>query len=536
MGVFRVGLFKVLAISSLAGSSCGYLHDQFYQRPFDKPASEALNLTYPLDRAVYVFNDMNSSLTENIAVLSPTTIGAITNFSISPNLSANSGLLFDEATGKIAGKPTLTSPETTYTVTATSGSQSVQKTIKIRTHPGFAVNDLGSDVDSTTADSKCSTASGLCTLKAAVTQINSMSTSVMRVVALPIGAITLDSTVTISNNLEIVGGGTEVSYIDGALSSAFNMFIVASATSGAKFSHLTFRNSRAIAVAIGIAKDLYLHKIRVDNVQDTAAFAAIKSTNGSNLYVTESVFTNSTGSNLANCITCVGAGTCSISNSVFKNNSGTAAPIYAGSSTILISGSEFSDNVVSGGYTTAGAIDIRNSSTISNCTFTSTTNSGSGPLAVISNNTAGTMNLVSTTIYGNILGTSSALRSTSGPINIKNSIVANNANVAGGVLRNCSNPGFINSQGYNLSDTNTSDCPFTHPTDRPSSAAALGILQENGGPTRTMAPQNGSAAINGGPTSATCVATLGVANDQRGSPRPGNATKTNCDIGAHETQ
>ena len=57
----------------------------------------------------------------------------------------------------------------------------------------------------------------------------------------------------------------------------------------------------------------------------------------------------------------------------------------------------------------------------------------------------------------------------------------------------------------------------------------LGLLQDNGGPTLTMLPASGSAAI--GAISSGCNS---VATDQRGYPRPGTG-KSACDAGAVET-
>ena len=55
----------------------------------------------------------------------------------------------------------------------------------------------------------------------------------------------------------------------------------------------------------------------------------------------------------------------------------------------------------------------------------------------------------------------------------------------------------------------------------------LGPLQNNGGPTQTLAPLTGSPVIDAG---GGCPAT-----DQRGQPRPDNG-ETACDIGAYEVQ
>ena len=57
----------------------------------------------------------------------------------------------------------------------------------------------------------------------------------------------------------------------------------------------------------------------------------------------------------------------------------------------------------------------------------------------------------------------------------------------------------------------------------------LGPLQDNGGPTRTMAPLPGSPLIDGGPPTCTGLSDEPLTADQRG--RPAGAP---CDIGAYE--
>jgi hypothetical protein len=81
----------------------------------------------------------------------------------------------------------------------------------------------------------------------------------------------------------------------------------------------------------------------------------------------------------------------------------------------------------------------------------------------------------------------------------------------------------IISGGHNIEDDAT--CGLTAAGDRQNTAQPLGALAQNGGPTPTLVPALGSAAIDGGPSSG-CPAT-----DQRGLPRPYGAA---CDVGAVE--
>jgi|GEM_PF-1461429 len=79
-------------------------------------------------------------------------------------------------------------------------------------------------------------------------------------------------------------------------------------------------------------------------------------------------------------------------------------------------------------------------------------------------------------------------------------------------------------QGFNLSfPLDGSPCPGQTNVD-----PDLGLLGDNGGPTQTIVPQPGSAAIGGVP-----LASCDVTTDQRGLGRPGD-DGTSCDIGAVE--
>jgi hypothetical protein len=109
----------------------------------------------------------------------------------------------------------------------------------------------------------------------------------------------------------------------------------------------------------------------------------------------------------------------------------------------------------------------------------------------------------------------------------QNSIVANNSG------QNCSNP--VTSNGYNLSSDTT--CNFNGPGDLNNHDPLLGPLQNNGGPTETMALLPGSPAIDAG-NPAGCTDGLGhlLTTDQRGMPRPNKEDSVGCDMGAYESQ
>ena len=95
------------------------------------------------------------------------------------------------------------------------------------------------------------------------------------------------------------------------------------------------------------------------------------------------------------------------------------------------------------------------------------------------------------------------------------------------------------SNGYNLSSDNSCNNNFHNHGDVNNIDPKLGPLQNNGGPTQTMALLPGSPAIDAGNPSG-CTDGLGhlLTTDQRGYPyrRPDSEEKTGCDMGAFEKQ
>jgi CSLREA domain-containing protein len=123
----------------------------------------------------------------------------------------------------------------------------------------------------------------------------------------------------------------------------------------------------------------------------------------------------------------------------------------------------------------------------------------------------------------------------SGTLNLRNTIVAANtdASPTGTVAPDCFGPvPAFTSLGHNLIG-NTANCTFTANTgDAFNTAAGLGPLADNGGPTQTHALLAGSAAIDtGNPAAPGSAIDSCATTDQRGFPRPQG---TACDKGAFE--
>jgi hypothetical protein len=223
--------------------------------------------------------------------------------------------------------------------------------------------------------------------------------------------------------------------------------------------------------------------------------------------ITDTTFTNNTGGGhagavdiadaAADCGACGGTGTVTISGSTFSGNQSTANDGGAilngnggGSGAVTVTNSTFTGNSVGSGY-------------------------GGGAIA----NLGGTFILTNSTLSGNTApagmggGLFNAAALTMGA-----TIVANNtgSDCAGGLTTDL---------GYNLDDDGT--CGLTGTGDVSDTTAGLDPsgLQDNGGPTQTVALEPGSAAIDEVSDGTLCPAT-----DQRGAPRT-----TPCDIGAFDT-
>ena len=233
------------------------------------------------------------------------------------------------------------------------------------------------------------------------------------------------------------------------------------------------------------------------------------------------------------------SGTLTINNSTLRGNEalGSAFRIHAifgagggvynlGSLTVsnsTVSGNHALDGgsggASGGGIVNGGALVVNNSTLTANYAESSKRSEGGGIYStstspIISNNTfSGNSAALGGNIYGSMV--------------LQNTIVAHSA--AGG---NCY--GTMTSVGYNLSSDNT--CNFSGPGDLNNTDPTLGPLQNNGGPTQTMALLPGSPAIDAGnPNGCTDGKGNHLTTDQRGAPRPDKHSGI-CDIGAYEFQ
>ena len=234
-------------------------------------------------------------------------------------------------------------------------------------------------------------------------------------------------------------------------------------------------------------------------------------------------------------------GTLNISNSIITGNSVSGSSSYGGgiqndSSSILnisnttISGNNSANHA--GGVNNKGTIIITNS-TISNNTAANAgggfVNNNNGTLSIfnstISGNTANNgsgggifndtiLNISNTTISNNAAVSGGGILGNGGTINIANTIIANSTtggDYAGGATVNVTSP---STKANNL----VSSGSLSWATTKTSLEINLGTLQNNGGPTSTMALGAGSVAIGAGnPTNSNASPINGL--DQRGAAR-----------------
>ena len=129
------------------------------------------------------------------------------------------------------------------------------------------------------------------------------------------------------------------------------------------------------------------------------------------------------------------------------------------------------------------------------------------------------MELLQSTVAGNATSGQGGGISNNGIISMVNTIIANNVN------GNCSAAEGLFSLGFNLESRNS--CGLDQETDLINLDPELEILRYNGGPTKTMAINIWSPAIDKGKN----LVEEGIFTDQRGEERPSGDA---YDIGAYE--
>jgi len=316
--------------------------------------------------------------------------------------------------------------------------------------------------------------------------------------------ITIGSTLTISKNLTIDATGHNVA-IDG--NASVTVFLVTSSATAA-ITHLTIQNGRASETNLG-----YCNGLRCGG----GIF------NSGTLTLNDSRLLNNTltfgyGGGVYNDV----GGTATLTNcTVSGNSAASGGGVFNYGGPMTISNSTLSGNTASafgGGIGNFDTLAINNS----------TVSGNSAAIGGGIDHSGVAITLTNTTLSGNSASNfGSAISVEIGKTTMTNSIVGQ----GGGSNVLCSIPNIsllITDNGGNF-DSGTS-CGFTASTSKSNATLNLGPLANNGGPTQTMLPGAGSAAIDAG-MDAVCAAAPVNGLDQRGIPRPQGA---HCDSGAVE--
>ena len=230
------------------------------------------------------------------------------------------------------------------------------------------------------------------------------------------------------------------------------------------------------------------------------------------LTVTASTFSGNSSENFGGAIDNF-SGTLSVTASTFSGNSSAdfGGAILNDSGTLTVTASTFSGN---SSADHGGAIENYDGTlTIEASTFSGNT----AKFGAAIDGVFGTTTIKASTFSGNTADFGVAIANGIGTVSLQSTILANDS------TPNCETVGTV-STGYNLSDD--ASCNLTATGDiENSTAVSLGPLQDNGGPTQTMALLAGSDALD----AADC--STSTAHDQRGVSRPQG---TSCDIGAVE--
>ena len=341
------------------------------------------------------------------------------------------------------------------------------------------------------------------------------------------GTITLASPITISTSLTINGPGAANLAISG--DGAVQIFVISPGSTVA-ISGVTIEKGVSSGAGGGIFNSGTLTLSGV-TVFDNSAFVGAGIFNQGSLSIENSIITGNVADN-------GGGGIYNdwhtpsiliVTNSTLSGNSANGAGgggIYNGSS-LTVKNTTFSTNSAYYGGGISNQCGLR--TTVTNSTFFQN-HSGLGGGGISNFGYGGVLTVTNATFWGNSGNEGGAIQSSSGTAAIKNTLLSQSYQAQGFPAASCY--GTISSQGYNLSDD--SSCQLSATGDLSSTPAGIDPngLQNNGGPTQTVALLSTSAAVDAIPLSY-CTDTNGnpIATDQRGITRPQGSA---CDMGAFE--
>jgi len=335
------------------------------------------------------------------------------------------------------------------------------------------------------------------------------------------GIVTLTNPITIAANTTVDGSGQAVTI------SGNNAVQVFSVNTGVTLSlkGLTIANGENTITEGGGGVGTWGGTVNIDFstfIGNRAYSGGAVYCRGCTLTVSHSTFSGNTGldsMSYGGGISTYDGGTVTVSDSTFSGNSAyTGGAIFTNIGTSLtasrltVNRSTFSSNIATdwGG----GAIGTRGTGLVSNSTFHGNITLGEYGSAIAN---GGPLTVINSTFSDNIGYGNVAIFNSGGTVLLQNSIVFHSSQLG----TNCY--GGVSDGGGNLSYPDTTCFGINQDP-------LLGPLQDNGGPTLTMAPGAGSPAIDAA-VDAICDADPVNGLDQRGMARPQGS---HCDIGAVE--
>ncbi len=348
-----------------------------------------------------------------------------------------------------------------------------------------------------------------------------------------VGAGTYTQTVTISKSLTLAGAGAGQTIIDGNNYTQHAPLVAITGTAGqVTLSGLTLQhgfgggllnNGRPGLDAARVVSSAIVANVNFAGPGFTGYGGGIDNEGGALTVISSTVAGNTAASN--------GGGL----------ENGGAARLALVASTVsgnTTSGGGAGGGIDDGGLNGSGLVTLTDSTVYSN------TASVGGGLSILSG--VGTLALTDSTVYSNTASVGGGLDDTaiSGTVALTGTILAGNT---AGQGPDCNTQGsggnhngLLTSGGYNLLGNGDSCQGLTNGAHGDQVGASnqlldprLGPLQDNGGPTQTLAPRADSTAIGAVPASA-CATTI----DQRGVARPDPASGSPgyCTVGAVEYQ
>jgi len=404
----------------------------------------------------------------------------------------------------------------------------------------FIVNGTDDEEDAHIGDGICASATGVCTLRAALQESNAGQLASRIQLDSAIYGVELESPLRIANNVMIKGTGKDNTIITNKRNAAlFEITPQQPYPISVTFSQMTIEKSVGPAITTqGNPAVISLDEVVITQSTDSGIFADYADVT---LYRSEIINNNALEkSGALEVHGHAGFGLTSIVQSSIEGNEGSTGGVYSDGGVLIIN-STISNNI---GITKAGGVmlDGREGIIINSTIGENHGLEGAGiwtnaPLeifnaTIVKNQATGSGN----GDYNSGFGGGIYIYPGGSKVKLQNTILSENASPTG--APNCF--GTILSMGYNLLG-DTTGCQF-HAMDGDIVGYDPGLngLLNNGGETLTYALQLGSYAIDtGNPSGCTDEKGLLLTMDQRGYTRPVDGlrnSKVICDIGAFELQ